>query len=277
MRRIAIIMTVHNRKAKTLMCLSQIHSMTLPDDVSLKIYMTDDGCTDGTAEDVLRQYPDVNVVYGDGTLFWNKGMYVAWQEASKSKADYYLWLNDDTYVYADTLLKLLTVSQSIDDKAIIIGSTCDTVTRSVITYGGKDRNGKYVMDDNNPSKCCYMNGNIVLIPDYVYNEVGYNDPYYSHAMGDYDYGLMAAKKGVSIFVAPGFCGECDLHDCISTWKNPEKPLSERWRAFFKPTGANPFEFFYYRKKHYGLLPACCTFVSNFLHVLFPIFWDNDRR
>ena len=277
MRRVAVLMTVHNRKDKTLMCMSQIYNMTLPDDVQLEIYMTDDGCTDGTPEAVSEMYPEVHIVSGDGTLFWNKGMYLAWNEASKTDPDYFLWLNDDTYLYADTLLKLLSVSEAKADKSIIIGDTCDTETKSTITYGGKTRNGSYVFDSTNASPCFYMNGNIVLIPDHVFRIVGYNDPYYSHAMGDYDYGLMAAKKGVDIYVAPGFCGECDLHDCISTWKNPDKSLCERWQAFFKPTGANPFEFFYYRKKNYGVFPACCTFVSNFLHVLFPRFWDNDRR
>ena len=46
-------MTVHNRKEKTLKCLSQIYSMNIPEDVKLDVYMTDDGCTDGTPETVV--------------------------------------------------------------------------------------------------------------------------------------------------------------------------------------------------------------------------------
>lgn len=35
---------------------------------------------------------------------------------------------------------------------------------------------------------------------------------------------------------------------------------------------NPFDFFHFRKKHYGILPACMTFVSNWNHFLFPWLW-----
>jgi len=59
--------------------------------------MTDDGCTDGTSKEVLEQYPSVHIVSGDGTLFWNRGMYCAWKAAVKEREyDFYMWLNDDT-------------------------------------------------------------------------------------------------------------------------------------------------------------------------------------
>lgn len=270
-------MTVHNRKDKTIECLKRIESLYIPEKIKIVVYVTDDGCTDGTPEAIMKDFPHVNIVKGDGSLFWNRGMYEAWKVASKNSHDYYLWLNDDTFIYNDTLIKLYTTSKIFYDRAIILGTTCDIKTRNIITYGGKDKNMEYAFDKNKPSKCMYMNGNIVLIPKYVYDIVGYNDSYYSHAMGDYDYGLMAIEKGIEIYTAAGFCGECDLHDQVSTWKNPEKSLKDRWKAFFKPTGANPFEYFYYRRKHYGIIPACKTFVSNFVHVLFPQFWNPDKR
>lgn len=277
MESVGIIMTVHNRKNKTIECLKCIKLLNLPKEISIAIYITDDGCTDGTPEIISKEFPYVNIVKGDGTLFWNKGMYEAWKIASINKHDYYLWLNDDTYIYKDSFVKLFQTSKFFSDQSIIIGTTCDSETKANITYGGKNRSMKYVFDKQKPCECIYMNGNIVLIPRYVFEIVGYNDPYYSHAMGDYDYGLMAVKKGIKIYVAPDFCGECDLHDQISTWKNPNKSFNERWKAFFRPTGANPFEYFYYRRKHYGFFPACMTFVSNFVHVMFPQFWNPDKR
>lgn len=277
MKSIAIIMTVHNRKAKTLECLERIESLKIPENYTIKIHLTDDGCTDGTPEAIRELFPSVNIIEGDGTLFWNRGMYKAWTEAAKSNHDFYLWLNDDTFLYNDTIVRLIETSTSFDDKAIILGTTCDTATKSVITYGGKTPDGQYAHNNEKPSECIYMNGNIVLIPRFVFSTVGYNDPYYSHAMGDYDYGLMAVKKGIKIYSAAGFCGECDLHEQVSTWKNPNKPLKERWKALFKPTGANPFQYFYYRRKHFGTVAACKTFISNFAHVLFPQFWNPDKR
>lgn len=277
MRTVAIIMTVHNRKVKTLECLKRIESLDIPVDYKITTYLTNDGCTDGTPEAVREQFPNVKIIEGDGSLFWNRGMYEAWKEASKDNYDFYLWLNDDTFLYQNTVIRLIETSGYFDDKAIILGTTCDTETKSIITYGGKTKDGKYAYSDEKPSQCIYMNGNIVLIPKYVFSIVGYNDPFYSHAMGDYDYGLMAVKKSIDIYTVSGFCGECDLHDQVSTWKDPNKPLKERWKALFKPTGANPYQYFYYRRKHFGTIAACKTFISNFTHVLFPQFWNPDKR
>jgi hypothetical protein len=36
------------------------------------------------------------VLGGDGSLFWNGGMRLAYADAMRSDFDYYLWLNGDT-------------------------------------------------------------------------------------------------------------------------------------------------------------------------------------
>ena len=46
-------------------------------------------------EAVGKMFPQVHIIKGDGNLFWNRGMYMAWQAAIKEKDyDFYLWLND---------------------------------------------------------------------------------------------------------------------------------------------------------------------------------------
>lgn len=276
MKTIAALLTVYNRKDKTLECLNNLYRQNgIGVEYVIDVYLTDDGCTDGTPETIRTLYPDVKIVKGDGTLFWNRGMLVAWKEAAKTSYDFYFWLNDDTVLFKDTVLKLLSCSLVFKDKNILVGSTCDSSTCSVPTYGGLDRNRNTVFSNESYQKCYFMHGNIVLIPQYVFNIVGFNDVKYRHSLGDHDYGLMAQDKGIDVMVCPGFFGICDNHGTISRWKNPDVPLSERWKAFFKPTGQNPFEFFYFRKKHYGIIPACKTFISNFIHLLFPSFWKND--
>lgn len=276
MKSIAALLTVHNRKDKTIQCLHNLFvQQGLNEDYSVAVFLTDDGCTDGTAEAVAELYPQVNVVKGDGSLFWNRGMYTAWNEAAKQTFDYFLWLNDDTNLYGDTILKLLINSDKKHNASIILGSTCALGDKKRITYGGLDKNRQTVYSDSEFLPCFFMHGNIVLIPKLVFDKVGFNDPHYRHSLGDHDYGLMAQKKGFTVLVSPGVYGECDAHEAISKWKNPALPLRERWSAFFKPTGQNPFEYFYFRKKHFGFIPACRTFVTNFIHVLFPSYWKKD--
>ena len=60
---IAVLLTCHNRKDKTLSCLSSLFAATERynlskeegKNVGLDIFITDDGCTDGTA-DAIRQH-----------------------------------------------------------------------------------------------------------------------------------------------------------------------------------------------------------------------------
>ena len=102
--RIAAIITCHNRKDKTLACLKSLLQIA----PTIDVYLTDDGSTDGTSEAVRQQCPQVQIIQGDGNLFWSRGMYIAWKEAVKSDYEYYLWLNDDVVLYP-FFMKLLII------------------------------------------------------------------------------------------------------------------------------------------------------------------------
>lgn len=271
-------MTVFNRKAHTLQCLKNIEGQAIHanKDVKVEIFLTNDGCTDGTPEAVKELFPHVNIIEGDGSLFWNRGMYAAWQEAAKGDYDFYLWLNDDTHLKNDSIERLLECSERKKNEAVIIGSCCSSSNEDEITYGGHYKDGKLITDVSSEKQCVIFHGNIVLIPRFIFEKIGFNDRHYRHAMGDYDYSLMVQRKGLKSFVAKGVFGVCDLHTSKPKWCDSKVKLTERWKAFHKPggNGSNPFEFFYYKKKNYGIIPACVTFISNYIHVLFPRFWDK---
>ena len=272
--RVAVLMTVYNRRESTLRCLRQLFSSQC--DATVEVFLTNDGCTDGTPEAVSEQFPQVHIVQGNGSLFWNRGMYAAWQEAGKGNFDYYFWLNDDTYIYPDTLARMVQTSRDLADTALVVGSTSKVGDASTITYGGwvGDR---LLTDVSQIQQCETVNGNIVLVPRSVFLLLGPNDPYYRHAVGDTDYALRAHEAGLEVWVAQGVLGECNLHERPTPWRDPSVPLRKRWKNLFSPTGNNPIEFFHFRKRHYGFLPACKTFVTNMLHVLFPRMWTRRKR
>lgn len=135
---IAVLLTVHNRREKTLNCLQNLFSQKMPEGYEIKVYLTDDGCTDGTLEAVSKVFPQVHIIKGDGNLFWNRGMWTAWNAAVRdNRYNFYLWLNDDTYTYPEMLESLINVSESKGNRAIIVGSTVDTQKRNTHTYGGR--------------------------------------------------------------------------------------------------------------------------------------------
>ncbi len=276
LNRIAVLLTVYNRKESTIKCLRNLQECELPVGTELKVYLTNDGCTDGTPEAVRQEFPEVHIIEGDGTLYWNRGMIAAWKEAAKEEFDYYLWLNDDTYIYKDVIVRLLNSSEKHDNKAVIVGATCAVGNTNEITYGGWRGSG-VIKTVNKEEKCDTFNGNIVLVPSSVYELIGTNDPRFRHAAGDTDYGLTANEIGIEVWQAEGLMGECDKHERPAVWMNPSQPFKKRWKNFYSPIGNNPFEYFYFRKKHYGLIPACVTFVSNHVHFLFPWLWPSSYK
>lgn len=276
MKRIGVIMTVFNRKEQTIKCLTCLYNqLRVTSDFTVDVYLTDDASTDGTEETIQNEFPSVNIIRGTGELYWNRGMYMAWKEAEKNDYDFYLWLNNDTYLYDDALDRLLETAERFDNHCIVVGSTCSPDDKNVITYGGYS-NGKMITDLRRLSECDAINGNIVLISRSVFRILGTNDPYYRHACGDTDYGLRAKEKGITCVAGIGVFGVCASHEFITCWKDPEQPFGKRLKNFLSPLGDNPFEFFYFKRKHYGFPCACICFISNWLHFFFPGLWIRMR-
>lgn len=247
-KRIAAILTCHNRKAKTLACLLSLFEVLSHADV----YLTDDGCSDGTAEEVAKQYPAVHIIKGDGNLFWSRGMYMAWNEAIKGDYDYYLWLNDDVELYPLFWKELMACEQIGGGNCIISGLIEDE--NGDIIYGGFDRAKKKIQRADAPQPIWLMNGNVVLVPKSIVERIGIIDPVYHHDSGDADYGLRAQERGCAVLstrhaVAQGYA------NTICRVRKGGLTLTERFRKLNSPLGAPIKISFYFRHKHFGLLNA----------------------
>ena len=89
--KIAVILTCYNRKAKTLACLDRLfHAQEVQGDVELTVFLTDDGCTDGTADAVRTSFPekDIHILQGNGQLYWAGGMRLAWKAAMELSGEW---------------------------------------------------------------------------------------------------------------------------------------------------------------------------------------------
>lgn len=246
------------------------------DDIQVDVYLTDDGCTDGTPEAVTEHFPQVYIIHAKGDLFWNRGMWTAWDTAAKTKKyDFYLWLNDDTFVYDNMLEVLIEAALETKEKAIIVGAT-ESTDHSNITYGGRLKDRKIPSPNGRLVKVNHFNGNIVLIPQAVYSVLGNLDPYFTHSKGDFDYGLRAKKVGIDIYQAGEVLGECDAHPTLDKWCNPDVPLAQRWKMLNRPNGMPPKETFYLEKRHIGFVTACLHYVTIYVRCLCPKLWNNRK-
>ena len=269
--RVAILITAHNRKEKTLSCLEQVGRQIIPPRCNFQVYLVEDGCTDGTTEAVSVIFPEVAIIHGDGSLFWNRGMWTAWNQAAKEDFDGYIWLNDDTVVYLNMLKVLLKTSNKFNNQSIIVGPTQDS-SHSKLTYGGRYKKGKIANTIGKITKVDFFNGNIVYIPRNVYQKVGNLDYYYTHSKGDFDYGLRARKLGINIYQTAEILGECDLHEDLDSWCNPQVPFRKRWLMLHRPNGMPPKETFYFERKHFNILLATFHYFTIYLRCIIPQLW-----
>jgi GT2 family glycosyltransferase len=99
---IEIVIPVHNRRAITLRCLELLAQQV---QAKFTITVVDDGSSDGTSEAIRDRFPDVDVLRGDGSLWWSGATNLGVQHAlSRSKpADYIFFLNDDVEFDSDYL------------------------------------------------------------------------------------------------------------------------------------------------------------------------------
>ena len=275
MRSIAIILTVHNRKAKTLQCLEHLFSQQAVKGYFWEVYLTDDGCTDGTPEAVADQFPLVNIIKGDGTLYWNRGMFRAWEAAASARDyDFYLWLNDDTLLFKDAVTNIIAAGEQTSFSAVVCGATCSKDTR-LVTYSGWVHSINTPLVPNGSLQPCHIvNGNFLLVPKVIFEKVGNLDWTFRHAIGDFDYGLRVQKAGFKCFISPEFIGTCEANPTLPKWCLKSTPLIKRFKLLYSPLGyAEPIPFFIYERRHFGLPTALKHFVSINLRALMPQLWS----
>lgn len=264
MMTIAALLTCHNRVGKTLACLERLFAQRDCDACSISVYLVDDGSSDGTGESVKRNYPQVTVVYGDGNLYWNRGMHRAFGEALKTGFDYYLWLNDDTLMHEDALSTMLQTHMQLVSAgkggSIIVASTRDPAT-GAFTYGGyvsKTKAGnplhlKLQPPGPEPLVCVTMCGNCVLIPKEVADRVGNIDPVYLHRWGDVDYGLRARAAQCECWIAPGYIADCPGNPGADRQRDRSLPFSQRLTELHSLKGLGKEDWLRFVRTHGGPL------------------------
>lgn len=280
--KIAVLLATFNRKEKTLSCLERLRSQKLPKGAAIEIFLTDDASSDGTAEAVREQFPEVHVYSGNGTFFWAGGMRHTWKKSLDFNADYYLLLNDDTYLDEHAIATLLDCSR-LENKngkpCICIGSTIDP--EGNISYGGRRLTSKFtwssksVHSASSALDCDFGNANILLVPAKIVEQIGILSSAYTHGLADYDYTLKARKAGFPIVVAPGFLGKCS-DDHGNNWKPQSSTLRERIQYLKSPKGLAYKEYLGFIRDHFPLsYPS--AFVKLWMKTFFPFIWDGLKK
>lgn len=262
--KVAALLTCFNRKDKTLSCLRSLSSQYPPRN-DLTYVIVDDGSTDGTGDAVKLEFPDAQVIQGDGSLFWSGGMRVAWSHAAEGDPDYYLMLNDDTVLAPNALDALLKIAPNPTDRIIAVAAISDPDTGRV-TYGGQLHSSGLIEPDGVEHSCDTLNGNAVLVTRAVFEAIGMLHKAYSHAMADLDYGYLAKRKGIKIIQSAHFIGTCSRNSEKNTWTDRSLSRLQRFKRLRSKKGLPFTEWMTFNRRNSGWKWPLKT-VSPYIRVL----------
>lgn len=277
MTNIAVLITVFNRREITLQGLHALKKAIdfLGDEYHFDIYLTDDGCTDGTADSVRKEFPQVKIIRGNGNLFWGGGMNLAWKIAADAQTgyDYYLWYNDDSVIFHDALQ---TLFNTVGNETIVTGAFMDHAGN--VSYGGKTQDEQLISPNNQPQEVELMNGNLVLIPNGIFQNIGLIDKHYIHGGGDFDYSYRARERGYRVLLTPKYVGIADRHDAfIPKYCDRKYNLAERWKILHNPANSPIIHFRYNLKRGGGIIKAIAYLFIAYIGTLFPFLYVKVKQ
>ena len=258
--KIATLLTVFNRRQKTLDCLHHLFtavdtyngSKEPANKIEATVFMTDDGCTDGTAEAVSQAFGDreLYIVKGTGSLYWAGGMRKAWQTAldTATKWDYFLLLNDDTNVFENVFEQLFEADdygfRATGRHGLSSGITCQPGRPDEITYGGlnfvnRTKGRQQLLQPSGvPQRIDLTHANILMVHSTVAETIGIFHKGFRHSCADNDYSMTAHRHQLPAYSTSSVCGECE-YDHDTNKSEIERlitmTLAERRRYINSPT------------------------------------------
>ncbi len=266
--KIAVLITCFNRKNVTLTCIQKVMASNLKN-FSVDVFVVDGGSTDGTVLAILELYPRAKVMVRQG-LYWNRGMIVAWEMAANSEIDYdaFLLLNDDVHLYKDAISELVKIAEIENGRKIAVGFTVSPTT-GAISYGGLKRQVglsriRFERSSSNNDEIVTMNGNCVLVPRVIYENLGMLNSRFQHSFGDIDYGLRATKAGFNIVLTREPVAKMETNQ--TAYSNSQKlSVAEVFSLMKHPKGLPLTEWLYFCRQHAGILWPI-NFFSRYLRI-----------
>lgn len=202
---------VFNRKELTLQCLRSIRRLNLAG-IDLRVMVVDDASPDGTGNAVRVQFPEVEVIDGDGELWYSEGTNVGIRKALERGTDYVWQINDDQVFDSEALKELVGTaerfSNSVVGSALLLWDTPHKVFQVAPVW--KTLGGGWIHWYNQtvwtlpdgPFEVAQIVGNSMLVPASAYRRAGLLDSRRFPMLGDGEFSPRLKRNGFRLLIEP---------------------------------------------------------------------------
>jgi GT2 family glycosyltransferase len=218
---LAVIIPAYNRWEETADCLERLFHDVYP---AKRIFLIDDGSTDGTTERCRERFPGVEILHGNGDLWWSGAINLGIEAALRSDVDLVLWLNNDNLVEPETIPRLIEVYRRCPPRSVICAENRSTMTGKLEWQGEPpfwhpEAHAWKADQEREPtfSLTHPPGGRGVLIPTVCFREVGVVDEdQFPHYWADHDFHYRAMERGYRYLLVRG----------ATVWNRPNPPRFE---------------------------------------------------
>lgn len=222
-----IIIVTYNAMKWAERCFSSLRKSSVP----VKTIVVDNGSTDGTQEYIQKNFPEVELIQSTENLGFGKANNLGIEKAYKEGAEFFYLMNQDAWIFEDSIQKMIEVYESFENKheiGIISPMHLDGSEQKLDlhfeNYLGKYAKKNRLISDLHTGtykkyyEIDFVNAAHWFLPRKTVEQVGGFNPFYFHYGEDYEYinRLVFKKRQILVctesravhdtkqhFVAPG--------------------------------------------------------------------------
>lgn len=196
MPKVYFIIITYNAMKWAEKCFSSLRQSSIP----VQCIVVDNGSTDGTQEYITTHFPEVEFIQSKENLGFGKANNIGIEKAYQEGGDFFYLMNQDAWIYEDSVEKLLDVYNSYPDKQEIgilspmhLDGTEKRLDIFFERYLARNTHINRIFSDafeinlQESYEIDFVNAAHWFLPKKTIEEIGGFNPYFFHYSEDYEY------------------------------------------------------------------------------------------